>query len=239
MNGITASARAIHDRFNHLVRVFQSENRDSIRRSGTVEEYDLREQLLTDIVDIQRSFAEAKKQKQNKRLADEQVAKQIRDDAMKSLKDKRLKRDKPDGSNQADDDGDVPVRSAKPATPTLPMTGKQLVAQVLNEKADRQRVDQQMEQRRIELEVDRLALEREKLRVDEEKAKQQARLDEEKLRLEEQRLRQEGKVAEEKIQLEAKKWEMMSEQQRLLGEQQRVQNDLLLKLVTRMSNQPQ
>ena len=43
---------AVKQQFDHLVKTFHNEEMESLRASGTEEEYDERERLLTDIVDL-------------------------------------------------------------------------------------------------------------------------------------------------------------------------------------------
>ena len=68
-------------------------HRASLRRSGTEEEYDERERLLQEIVDLQNIVHEKKSEKSRKRKDEQEAAKKIRDDALLPMKHKRLRDD--------------------------------------------------------------------------------------------------------------------------------------------------
>ncbi|CAH1111658.1 unnamed protein product [Psylliodes chrysocephalus] len=57
--------RTIKDHVDHLIKLFQKEDRNKLRRSGTEEEYFEKEQLLQNIVDLMREFNKIAVKKNN------------------------------------------------------------------------------------------------------------------------------------------------------------------------------
>ncbi|OQR84333.1 hypothetical protein ACHHYP_20684 [Achlya hypogyna] len=84
--------KACHTRFGDLVQAFKDQQMDALRASGTDEEYEEREQLLQDIVDLMVEATERRKlektQKKMKLDKRESDGEKIRNAAMTSLKRK-------------------------------------------------------------------------------------------------------------------------------------------------------
>ena len=129
--GFKATGRAMRDRYNHLVRIFQSDNRESLRRSGSAEEYEIRDQLLTEAIEMQQSFKALKEEKKRKREADQEIGELIRQQAMQSLKPKRDTRPELELSDERDDGG-------LPSTSVVRKTGAATTTRTSLQKRERQ-----------------------------------------------------------------------------------------------------
>lgn len=100
--GDILTAKTCYDRFYLLLNTFQSEDSKNAKKSGVEEEYDEKQQLLTDISVLikehnkemakekQKLKQEFAKEKQKFKEDEEAIAKEIREDAMKTLKEKKL-----------------------------------------------------------------------------------------------------------------------------------------------------
>ena len=75
---ISATGRSLRDRFNKLVKLFNSNDQRNLRKSGTEEEYEEREKLLTEIIEMQRSADTKKNEQRKKEEKDLQLGRQIR-----------------------------------------------------------------------------------------------------------------------------------------------------------------
>ena len=53
---MAVTARGARDRYNYLSKTFQSEDRRSLRKSGTEEQFTERESLLTELIEQQKAF---------------------------------------------------------------------------------------------------------------------------------------------------------------------------------------
>lgn len=210
-NGFRATFRAARDRFALILRVFQSAERESLRKSGTYEEYEEREHLLTEILNLQNEAKAMKSQQKKQQMLDSAMADRIREEAMRSLKPQKTAIRAPQtgdgvrpakqaarvgdeiGGQQADrDDADVSeqpsptqtdVSQAMSSTPSS--TRRQTFAAALCAKEDRRLFEAETERIKSTTEVEKIALAKQKLKLKE--AKMQMLVEEHRARSEEHR----------------------------------------------------
>ncbi|KAJ3096003.1 hypothetical protein HDU96_000923 [Phlyctochytrium bullatum] len=75
---------AVQRRFDNLVTCFKQEEMESLKASGTEEEYDERAQLLTEIVDLMREHEEGKKERTEKEKAEVMKKEQMGETIMRA-----------------------------------------------------------------------------------------------------------------------------------------------------------
>jgi hypothetical protein len=162
----TVGERQCRDRVTHLMKKFRADEMASLRASGTEEDYDEREQLLTELKDI---LDELKHEKENKKDSErkkekeqESQGKELRVNAMQGL----LKRKE---NNSSDEDEE---KLTPPSKKKRSINQKQEILQYLREKNEKERV-----MRERELEVERMRIEAEKIRIEaESRDREQQRL---------------------------------------------------------------
>ncbi|CAN7941985.1 unnamed protein product [Ixodes hexagonus] len=105
VSGQTFTSRAVRERTERLLSLFRQQDTASLRKSETEEQYEEKEILLQDIVDLVRSFPPAKK----KQVSGKATANQQRDNAMQALAASQ--------SSRCSQDGRDPWRNAHTAVP--------------------------------------------------------------------------------------------------------------------------
>lgn len=170
--GVNAGPKSIQDRFKNLVKLFKSESRASLRRSGTEEEYDERERLLQEIVDLEATVLSRKAEKAaTKGKKDQNIGNKIRQDALAEMREKRLRQDEDSvASTSTRQTDDEPQPKRKMAQSRIEKDFQEFV-----DRKEKLAADQLATERlKVQLEANKLELEREKLRLKEEKARQNA-----------------------------------------------------------------
>ncbi|KAJ3028475.1 UNVERIFIED_CONTAM: hypothetical protein HDU68_001622 [Siphonaria sp. JEL0065] len=69
----TATPKNCQNRFEELIKRFKQDEMDSLRASGTEEEFNEREQLLTDIIELMQEAIDSKADKKRKRDVDDDI----------------------------------------------------------------------------------------------------------------------------------------------------------------------
>lgn len=105
---MTVEVRTLRERFGLLMKKFKRDEMDSLRKSGTDEEFDEREQLLTELVELVAGAAARSEEKKEKKAKLVAQGSQLRDAAMLTLK---RKRDGP-AANEQTAGGDANDRSS-------------------------------------------------------------------------------------------------------------------------------
>lgn len=164
--GVPVTARGARDRYNYLVKLFHSEDLKNLRKSGTEEEFTEREALLTELIELQESSVEKKESERKRDARDQELGKQIQSDALKSLKEKRLRQ-----QAQSDSDRNGEASDTKKAKSSCANQINQALMDFLTSKAQRRTEEVANERLRLQLEDKKADIERDRLRVDEEKIK--------------------------------------------------------------------
>lgn len=196
--GIRAQVKTIRDRFNMLIKKFKAEELDSLRKSGTTEEYDERKQLLTDICELMQHQKDEAKQKKALRSADDEKAKRIREAAMLTLRGKKrgnLKQQEPEVDANSSD------REETDRTDETTIRKKVSLVSVMKSKEERRA---ESERSRTEMEKRRIALEEEKLRFKERKYEADMKLREDQMKADAKQRDEDRKLHAEQFQMQLK-----------------------------------
>ncbi|KAJ3009487.1 UNVERIFIED_CONTAM: hypothetical protein HDU68_002645 [Siphonaria sp. JEL0065] len=110
-----ASTKNCQARFTDLVKKFKQEEMESLRASGTEEEYSEREQLLTDLVDLMKEAEDAKSDKKRKKAADDDL-REVNGAKIRDVATKRLKQKSTAADDNSDDDDDGSKSSGRSST---------------------------------------------------------------------------------------------------------------------------
>ncbi|KAJ3117156.1 hypothetical protein HDU96_007819 [Phlyctochytrium bullatum] len=190
---------AVQRRFEHLVTCFKQEEMESLKASGTEEEYGEREALLSGIVEMMRDYEEEKKEKTEKEKAEtlkkEQTGEKImRAAAAGQVKAKRGSLDGTEKSASAaaledeGDDGQTSTRKRRKSASRSEASTGEVLRDYLEMQETRKVVDhslqerqlslqERMEERQMALQEERLAMEKERMKLDGEREDKKMRME--------------------------------------------------------------
>ncbi|KAJ3106358.1 hypothetical protein HDU96_008237 [Phlyctochytrium bullatum] len=177
---------AVQRRFDNLVTCFKQEEMESLKASGTEEEYDERTQLLTEIVDLMREYEEGKKERMEKEKAEIVKKEQMGETIMRAavtgmVKTKRRSLDSSEtaaitvdsdmedtgGSSESTKDrgnGSRAVQRKRRRSET-PSSSAEVLREFLMLQDTSNASDSSLEERRLALDERRLAMEEKKVQM--------------------------------------------------------------------------
>ncbi|ETN14304.1 hypothetical protein PPTG_07932 [Phytophthora nicotianae INRA-310] len=156
----TADGKACRRRFNALLDVFRRDELESLRASGTAEDFEEREQLLTDCMALVDECLQAKADKTEK----EKKEAERRDRASADVVQSAMEGIRRSRSKSPEDDVSTPSSSKKKKR-----SSTEALVEFLDAKAETRSTREKQKERQLHLEERRLALEEQRLQQDREK----------------------------------------------------------------------
>ncbi|KAF4043074.1 hypothetical protein GN244_ATG04548 [Phytophthora infestans] len=160
LTSCTADGKACRRRFNTLLEVFRRDVLESLRASGSAEDYEEREQLLTDCMTLYNEHAQVKadKTEKEKREAErrESASAEVAQSAMEGLRRSR--------SESSENELSTPPPNKKKKK-----SSTEALVEFLDTKAEARISREKQKERQLDLQERRLALEEQRLEQDRDK----------------------------------------------------------------------
>lgn len=188
------TGRSCRDRFTTILNLFKASDMENLHRSGTEEEWDKRDRLLTEVAEQIRSRDSEKEELRLREVADREKGKQIQLDALRSLKQKQKRPDTADSDNGSGRDSPAATKPKRLNNERSELELLALKEKRRAEEAANERLRWQVEQTKAENERERLRNDKEKAANDSELERQRLLVEEEKVKLD--RLRVEADIRE-------------------------------------------